>query len=532
MSIIQISKIQQRRGLQEDLPSLSSAEFGWSIDSQRLFIGNGTIQEGAPQLGVTEILTSHSDILSVVESYTYQGASVGYAVQTGPTGSQPILRTLQQKLDDFVNIKDFGAKGDGVTNDLPAINRALFQLYCIQPSNVSARRTLYFPPGNYMISGDVVRVPTYANLMGAGKNRTIIIQSDNTQNACVKIADSLQQIDSNIGTNGAILPVSIDIQGITFSTTHDQTILSMTAAANVSFKQSKFSGPQVLPSTIGAGNQCVTLISFPALNITNVDFSDCEFSGLGYAVTADDDMQHIVFTRCYYHDLFQTFVLGKNTNGIGAAIHGPTAFRVSNSYFNKVYDIALNVYNISGITSYSNYYGDVANANLGLGNPTNNIISFLGSDNQSVGDIFLRNDTDNAVFGRIALNSASNYFVLPHIGEQNGVYRTGPGVSATLADNTASPTATPITFSTLSADSYIIEYSIIRGTNTRTGSIKVAISSAGQTLSDDALEAASPTGVTFSLSALSGNNVTLNYITTSQGINAAFRYVVKRFTLA
>jgi hypothetical protein len=506
---------------------------GWSIDQQRLFIGNGTIQEGAPELGVTEILTEHSDIFAVVSAYTYQGASAGYSVQTGPSGSQPVLRTLQQKLDDFVSIKDFGAAGDGVTNDIAAINRALFQLYCIQPSNVSSRRTLYFPPGNYLISGDVVRIPTYAHLVGAGKNRTIIIQSDNTQSACVKIADSLQQVDANVGSNGAILPNYIDIEGLSFSTINDQLILSMTAASNIAFRQCKFSGPQVLPSTVGLSNPCATFISFPSLNTNNIDFSDCEFSGLAFAATADDDMQHIVFNRCYFHDLFQGYVLGKNTNGSGAAVKGPVAWRVSASYFNKIYDIGMNVYTIFGITSTNNYYGDVANANLGVGNPTNNVINFLGGDNQSVGDIFLRNDADNALFARVALNSSSNYFVLPHVGEQNGIYRVGPGVTTTLTDNTSSPTPVPnVSFVTTSADSYIIEYSIIRGTNTRTGQIKVAISSTGQTLTDDQLESASASGVTFSLSTLSGTTVTLNYTTTNQGVNATFRYVVKRFTLS
>ena len=69
MAIVQISKIQQRRGLQQDLPSLASAEFGWSIDSRRLYIGNGTLAEGAPALGRTEILTEFS-ILNFTNSVT------------------------------------------------------------------------------------------------------------------------------------------------------------------------------------------------------------------------------------------------------------------------------------------------------------------------------------------------------------------------------------------------------------------------------------------------------------------------------
>ena len=60
MAVIQISKIQVRRGLQENLPQLASGELGWSIDERRLYIGNGTLVEGAPEVGVTEILTEYS----------------------------------------------------------------------------------------------------------------------------------------------------------------------------------------------------------------------------------------------------------------------------------------------------------------------------------------------------------------------------------------------------------------------------------------------------------------------------------------
>ena len=62
MAVIQISKIQVRRGLQENLPQLASGELGWSIDERRLFIGNGTLTEGAPEVGVTEILTEYSNV--------------------------------------------------------------------------------------------------------------------------------------------------------------------------------------------------------------------------------------------------------------------------------------------------------------------------------------------------------------------------------------------------------------------------------------------------------------------------------------
>jgi type IV secretory pathway VirB2 component (pilin) len=63
MAVISISKIQVRSGYQEDLPALDTGEFGWCVDTQRLYIGKGSVAEGAPETGVTEILTQYSQAL-------------------------------------------------------------------------------------------------------------------------------------------------------------------------------------------------------------------------------------------------------------------------------------------------------------------------------------------------------------------------------------------------------------------------------------------------------------------------------------
>ena len=51
MAITQYTQINNRSGLQRDLPQLSTAELGWSVDTRRLYIGNGTLEEGAPEIG-------------------------------------------------------------------------------------------------------------------------------------------------------------------------------------------------------------------------------------------------------------------------------------------------------------------------------------------------------------------------------------------------------------------------------------------------------------------------------------------------
>ena len=59
MAVVQISRIQHRRGLATDLPQLAAGELGWSIDDQKLYIGNGKVSDGAPAVvveGVSSIL--------------------------------------------------------------------------------------------------------------------------------------------------------------------------------------------------------------------------------------------------------------------------------------------------------------------------------------------------------------------------------------------------------------------------------------------------------------------------------------------
>ena len=62
MAILQISRIQVRRGRKQSgtgLPQLASGEIGWAIDSQELYIGNGSVAEGSPSVGNTRILTEN-----------------------------------------------------------------------------------------------------------------------------------------------------------------------------------------------------------------------------------------------------------------------------------------------------------------------------------------------------------------------------------------------------------------------------------------------------------------------------------------
>ena len=175
MAIVQISRITQRKGLEEDLPQpLAPAELGWAVDTRQLYIGPGTLAEGSPdERNNIEILTEYSDILATQTAYTYTGfGATGYSVQTGPTAGSPVSQSLQSRLDSYCVVTDFGATGDGSTDDTAAINRALYQLYCVQ-SNPQIRRSLFFPAGNYIITNTIL-VPPYAMLYGEGPESSIL----------------------------------------------------------------------------------------------------------------------------------------------------------------------------------------------------------------------------------------------------------------------------------------------------------------------------------------------------------------------
>ena len=105
MAVVQISKIQHRRGQKNSssgIPQLSSAEFAWAVDSQELFIGNGSVAEGAPYVGNTKILTEHDNILDLVSSYQYASNDNSITLS--------VSRSLQSKIDEIqVSVADFGA---------------------------------------------------------------------------------------------------------------------------------------------------------------------------------------------------------------------------------------------------------------------------------------------------------------------------------------------------------------------------------------------------------------------------------------
>ena len=491
---------------------LSTAELGWEIDSRRLFIGNGPVSEGAPQIGNTEILTQHSDVLGVSSGYQYKGEAAGYAAETGTSASDPTVRTLQRKLDDFASVKDFGAKGDGTTNDTVAINRAFLELFSKQ-ENAQVRRSLFFPAGVYLVD-NTIKIPAYAKVYGDGKRSTIIRQT--AVSPGFAFADSKQRLSPGMSPT---YPSFIEINDISFESTQQGTVLEIANSQNCVLRRVGLIGSlSDAPTVIGTGESTVFIHSEQDTT-RNIVFEQCDISNNVFGILADDDMQSILFNGCHFHSLFKGAQLGENLTGTG-----PKGLKITNSFFDDIFNAGIHAYDdISGIVSAYNYFADVGNSLNGVGNPTSDTVIFQGNGNASISDIFDRSDSDNESFLRINISGKSSYALNTPDGVYYGYHKTEAGKLATLTAG-LTDTSTGLSFSSTDQTSTLIYYTATKGTDQRQGTLRIT----GSVLTDEYSET-TDIGLVFSVPPISGNEITLNY-TLDAGTDVTFKYRIERLT--
>lgn len=424
MAVTQISRIQHRRGLQQDIPQLASAELGWSVDQRRLFIGNGTLEEGAPSTGITEILTQYSDVTKILGTYTFTGADAGYNAQTGSSLLNPIKRSLQQKFDDFVNIKDFGALGDGTTDDTAAINRALQQIYKVGTveSELRARRTIYFPGGTYITSSEI-KVPPHARLIGDGIGSSVIKQTKGNFSV-VELADSQFLTGASISSGGGQEPTKIEISNMRFwnsNATVTKPIVNIDSASNVRFVSTQFQSNQ----QIGYYSNLVNIVS-TVKQSREITFDKSIFVNAG--------------------------------NGIGIISDGIQSVHVLNSVFENLSNAAVDMGTSIGFSSINNYYGNVVATVTGPGRGNYSFGDKVYNDADQIGTgiylgvytigtskTFSVTPSSPAVFPLLANTSAVvDYEVSNSSARRFGTFRYHANTVATLFDDDYLETTTSV----------------------------------------------------------------------------------------
>lgn len=103
--------------------------------------------------GINDIQTQVAAIFATLAASS--GSNLIGFIQAG-TGA--VARTAQSKMREWFSVKDFGATGDGVTNDTAAIQNAINAAVAAQSANpVPGRQpaSIFFPPGSYVVSSTI-----------------------------------------------------------------------------------------------------------------------------------------------------------------------------------------------------------------------------------------------------------------------------------------------------------------------------------------------------------------------------------------
>ena len=388
MAIVSISRIQIRRGRKNQgtgLPQLASGEFGWAIDSQELYIGNGSVAEGAPFVGNTKILTENDNLFELATNYEYKVNN--NLIQTGVNENSPVLRTLQQRLDDIVSIRSFGADGDG-SDQTAEIQRAINNLFLnADKANPKSRVILWIDPGVYRISS-TIQLPPHVNIRGAGVEKTVFEYTGS--------GSAFQTINNTPLQSGSV--------GVEHQSRHNHISgftldIKNTAVAFVlnECRDSYFGDIRILGQWRSGDAVNLSSTAFRLNNITtpvtchsNI-FERVYIEGFAFGVYARGDVYDNSWDECRFIQNAYSVVFGEGaTVGSVGQTTGPVNNTVRNSVFDDIDKTAYWVVNGKRNVSLNNKYYTVGNDGGSTLNVTFPVIWFEDTDNLTEGDWFER----------------------------------------------------------------------------------------------------------------------------------------------
>jgi hypothetical protein len=332
MAVVQISKIQQRRGqkLLNGMPQLSSAELAWAVDTQELFIGNGSVAEGAPYVGNTRVLTEHDNLLELAGSYKFAEPDVSITAS--------IFRSIQSKLDEIeVSLTDFGPEPDPSTDHSSYLQIALSQLF--QNADTRFRKKLKIPNGHYYFT-TVLKIPS-----------NVIIEGETRDGVILDVGTTGIEFVSESGTDSLNFtstdhPHNISISNLTINYVSGET--NITGVKSSIFKNVTWTSTYVLGDTV----------STPVLASQSYDLSAVASTGniniIGTGVTGG------TVTQIFTSDVVAT------VNSLVALLSSDNTFRANFTASRIAESLIITALEASGLTA-----NDIESYFLVLVTPTN-----------------------------------------------------------------------------------------------------------------------------------------------------------------
>jgi len=498
MAIIEISRIQVRRGQenQTGIPTLAGGEFGWAADTEHLYIGLRRDDGGARDANV-RILTEN-DLLPTenifnspaVADYTYRADTDPPITANIDTGLA-VIRDINKKLDDFVNIKDFGVVGEGGNaNEVLTIQNAIDKLF-LDPLKDGAiygkysARVLYFPTGVYNIDQPLL-LPAYTTIVGDGIGKTIInlIALDSSHAIQTIDADINDEFTSRVTfdlgtiTSGRGQPNYIRIEGLTIrydpllsGVQNCQSLVTLDCSENAVFKDVRFAGNHVIGDTADAGHSGIEIRGYTSSeNLTvssnNLLIDNCEFDGLFHCIRSNYDIVNPIIQNSQFYNSVRGITFNEPVDA--TATIGPRGARILNNRFMKIEAQAIYV-GASGSAlstdrmqlntdhiSMNNRFYHVGNSTYNRDSTTGTaVITYLSDGNLTINDWFDRQEYQNQNFG-------GNIRYNPLVEGRTTI--NNPGVNTAVVNSGASVSTPIIRLPITSLGQHLsIEYTLTQG---------------------------------------------------------------------
>lgn len=513
MAIRSISRVQHRRGLRSDLPpKLYEGEIGWCLDTREIFIGNSEAFGGNSQ-----ILTQWTRNDQLIQ-HAYVGS-------TGvPQVSVP--RSIGAKLDDMVSVRDYGAIGNGVADDGPAIQLAINELYGKESANgyspLGGHVTIYLPAGTYRITSPLNIYP-FVRLRGDGASRTRIWMDSDVAECVIRTTDDKGNTEANIGMDSAQTPVDIDLIDLWVDQTNPNgDAVRLQRSSKVRLIGLRITGPWQNSSNVQIDTSGIRIESLgTAYPTANIIVDDCEMMGMGHAVYSDDPIADLRIDLSTVRNCLNGVTLG-----LDAVLGGPARTRITSTTFVDLDGTAIGCYGTNlGVISMGNSFDEVG-AFCGV----NPIIWGPGTNGcASIGDQFgaqaspsiknIRNDNpgSNVIFGpeQVSISTYQPALIGPH----------------TLVDsNPVTYQPTTISYDATKFNSIYLDYTLVRGTDRRIGKLTILTDGINAILQDDSTTLGNDLGVLFDCSIISGI-VTITYTTTATGTDAQLYFTETKWLI-
>ncbi len=401
MAVVQISKIQLRRGKEQEgtgVPVLASGELAWAVDTQNLYIGSGSVAEGAPAVGNVKVLTNSDNLLDYA-SYIYKDGDA--VIQTGVDVNNPTVRSLQDKLDDHVFASDYGIES-GTDDQSEKIQRAIYNLFLSNAyQGTKSRVVLVFQPGEYTIS-TTIYLPSYVRIQGAGKQRTIFNYTG-TVDAFAFVNDN-----STLSTPQGVWNSNPSLSTISNSTYNNQPKYCYLSGFTVNVTEVGGSGIQmnaVRDSVINdveiIGNYDVTQITHGISMHAYSSVVTCQrniidnvyIKGINFDIYSKQDIFNNRIINSQFTDSSYGVFFGVDADGVSVGEQfGPRKNVVENCYFENIKREGIRVTFGSGNRSVANTFVNVGNNSGGNSSGAFHQIRFDVNGNTSFQDNFDRAD--------------------------------------------------------------------------------------------------------------------------------------------